>query len=203
MSIDNIHFDPSKVNWNEDNLVPAVAQNVWDNNVLMVAWMNEEALQETIQTGLMHYWSRSRNKLWKKGETSGNLQELKGLYLDCDGDTILARVKQIGVACHTGRYTCFTDSSFSQGIFEALQEVFKRRSKNPQEGSYTNRLLANGDLLRKKICEEATEVILAKNKDDLIYESADLIYHLMVLLFSQDLHIEAALDELKRRREES
>ncbi len=201
MSIDNLHFDPNKINWNQDDLVPAVAQNVWDNNVLMVAWMNEEALQKTIHTGLMHYWSRSRNKLWKKGETSGNIQELKGLYLDCDGDTILARVKQKGVACHTGSYSCFSDNSFSQGIFEALQEVFERRSKNPQGGSYTNQLLADQDLLRKKICEEAAEVILAKNKEDLVYESADLIYHLMVLLFSQDLKLDAALDELKRRRE--
>lgn len=200
MSIEELDFDLSEVKWNKDQLVPAVAQNVWDNNVLMLAWMNKEALQKTIQTGYMHYWSRSRNELWKKGETSGNVQKVKELYLDCDRDTILCRVDQKGVACHTGDYTCFTDRSFGYGIFDELRKVFERRSSNPKEGSYTNKLLSNQNLLRKKICEEATEVILADRNEELVYESADLIYHLMVLLYSQDFKIEQALEELKRRR---
>ncbi|MBU0624277.1 MAG: bifunctional phosphoribosyl-AMP cyclohydrolase/phosphoribosyl-ATP diphosphatase HisIE [Candidatus Thermoplasmatota archaeon] len=185
-------------------LVPVVVQDVKNNNVLMLAYMNDEALELTKKTGYMHYWSRSRNAIWKKGETSGNIQKCVELMTDCDGDAILARVEQTGVACHTGTYSCFSkDPIRQQDIVAALWRVFDERKANPSDSSYTCRLFKNRNLLLKKIAEESSEVIIAakdKSRKELIYESGDLMYHLMVLLYDEGISMDEIHAELEGRR---
>ncbi|MFQ5795244.1 MAG: bifunctional phosphoribosyl-AMP cyclohydrolase/phosphoribosyl-ATP diphosphatase HisIE [Candidatus Bipolaricaulia bacterium] len=201
-----LNLDPQQIEeicWNADGLIPVIAQNVRDNQVLMLAYMSEPALRSTLETGEMHYWSRSRGKLWRKGESSGNVQQVRSLHLDCDRDTILARVEQVGNACHTGSYTCFSDRRFIAGIIAELESVFDDRLRHPKPESYVNRLLDDRDLLLKKIVEEATEVILAEADEDesaLIEEVADLVFHLMVLLFSRGLSLDDVFKALERRR---
>lgn len=185
-------------------LVPVVVQDVKNNNVLMLAYMNDEALELTKKTGYMHYWSRSRNAIWKKGETSGNIQKCVELITDCDGDAILARVEQTGVACHTGTYSCFSkDPIRQQDIVAALWRVFDERKANPSDSSYTCRLFRNRNLLLKKIAEESSEIIIAakdKSRKELIYESGDLMYHLMVLLYDEGISMDEIHAELEGRR---
>ncbi len=195
----NIKFD-------ENGLVPAIAQDVGTGEVLMLAYMNEESLKLTIETGIAHYYSRSRKELWKKGETSGNIQEVKGIYYDCDGDSILLKVNQKGVACHTGNYSCFFNEIVGYNdIGSTLKELYKTildRKLNPKEGSYTQYLFEKGiDKILKKVGEETSEVIIgAKNsKEELIYETSDLIYHMMVLLVNQEVSPIEILEELKSR----
>ncbi len=187
-----------------DGLIPVVVQDVRNNNVLMVAYVNEESLEMTKRTGYMHYWSRSRNCLWKKGETSGNCQKVVELLTDCDGDAMLARVEQTGVACHTGSYSCFSETPIAQNdIISELWRVFEERKASRCESSYTCRLLNNRNLLLKKIAEEASEVIIAAKDDDrkeTVYESADLIFHLLVLLFDAGIPVADVLKELEGRR---
>jgi phosphoribosyl-ATP pyrophosphohydrolase/phosphoribosyl-AMP cyclohydrolase len=187
-----------------DGLMPVVVQDVRNNNVLMVAYMNEESLELTKRTGYMHYWSRSRNSLWKKGETSGNFQKVIELLTDCDGDALLARVEQTGVACHTGSYSCFSDAPIPQNdIITELWRVFEDRKASKCESSYTCRLMTNRNLLLKKIAEEASEVIIAAKDGDrkeTVYESADLIFHLLVLLFDAGIPVADVLKELEGRR---
>jgi phosphoribosyl-ATP pyrophosphohydrolase/phosphoribosyl-AMP cyclohydrolase len=185
-------------------LVPVVVQDVKNNNVLMLAYMNDEALELTKKTGYMHYWSRSRNAIWKKGETSGNVQKCIELMTDCDGDTILARVEQTGVACHTGTYSCFSkDPIRQQDIITALWRVFDERKANPSDSSYTCKLFRNRNLLLKKIAEESSEVMIAakdKSRKELIYEAGDLMYHLMVLLYDEGISMDEIHAELEGRR---
>lgn len=185
-------------------LVPVVVQDVRNNNVLMLAYMNDEALELTKKTGYMHYWSRSRNAIWKKGETSGNVQKCIELMTDCDGDTILARVEQTGVACHTGTYSCFSkDPIRQQDIITALWRVFDERKANPFDSSYTCKLFKNRNLLLKKIAEESSEVMIAakdKSRKELIYEAGDLMYHLMVLLYDEGISMDEIHAELEGRR---
>lgn len=185
-------------------LVPVVVQDVKNNNVLMLAYMNDEALELTKKTGYMHYWSRSRNAIWKKGETSGNVQKCIELMTDCDGDAILARVEQTGVACHTGTYSCFSkDPIRQQDIIAALWRVFDERKANPSDSSYTCRLFKNRNLLLKKIAEESSEVMIAakdKSRKELIYETGDLMYHLMVLLYDEGISMDEIHAELEGRR---
>ena len=185
-------------------LVPVVVQDVKNNNVLMLAYMNDEALELTKKTGYMHYWSRSRNAIWKKGETSGNVQKCIELMTDCDGDAILARVEQTGVACHTGTYSCFSkDPIRQQDIIAALWRVFDERKANPSDSSYTCKLFRNRNLLLKKIAEESSEVIIAakdKSRKELIYEAGDLMYHLMVLLYDEGISMDEIHAELEGRR---
>ena len=185
-------------------LVPVVAQDVRNNNVLMVAFTNEEALELTRKTGYMHYWGRSRQRIWKKGETSGNVQKVGELLEDCDGDAILARVEQAGVACHEGTYSCFYDSPLRpDDIISELWRVFDERKKASCESSYTCRLLSNRNLLLKKIAEESSEVLIAAkdgSREEIIYEAADLVYHLLVLLYDEDIQIEEVYRELEGRR---
>jgi len=185
-------------------LVPVVVQDVKNNNVLMLAYMNDEALELTKKTGYMHYWSRSRNAIWKKGETSGNVQKCIELMTDCDGDAILARVEQTGVACHTGTYSCFSkDPIRQQDIIAALWSVFDERKVNPSDSSYTCKLFRNRNLLLKKIAEESSEVMIAakdKSRKDLIYEAGDLMYHLMVLLYDEGISMDEIHAELEGRR---
>lgn len=185
-------------------LVPVVVQDVKNNNVLMLAYMNDEALELTKKTGYMHYWSRSRNAIWKKGETSGNVQKCIELMTDCDSDALLARVEQTGVACHTGTYSCFSkDPIRQQDIIAALWRVFDERKANPSDSSYTCKLFKNRNLLLKKIAEESSEVMIAakdKSRKELIYEAGDLMYHLMVLLYDEGVSMDEIHAELEGRR---
>lgn len=188
----------------KEGLVPVVVQDVKNNNVLMVAYADKEAIELTKRTGYMHYWSRSRGRIWKKGETSGNVQKVREVMTDCDGDALLARVEQTGPACHTGRYSCFADRPVPpDDVVTDLWRVFEERRSSDCESSYTCKLLRNRNLLLKKIGEESSEVILAAKDNDkgqLVYESADLMYHLMVLLFAEGIRMEDVYSELERRR---
>jgi len=204
-------MDISKIKFDDKGLVPAIVQDVKTNAVLMLAYMNEESLRQTEEKGEMVYFSRSRQELWHKGATSGNTQKVHELKYDCDGDTILALVAQTGVACHTGNYTCFYESltgggeySGGYGIIDELFAVIEDRKENPKEGSYTNYLFEKGiDKILKKVGEEAAEVIIAaKNAaaDEIRYESADLIYHLLVMLSERGLTPGEVFAELEKRR---
>jgi phosphoribosyl-ATP pyrophosphohydrolase/phosphoribosyl-AMP cyclohydrolase len=194
------------IKYDEKGLVPAIAQDIATGEVLMLAYMNREAVDLTLETGIAHYYSRSRKSLWKKGETSGNIQEVRGFYYDCDGDTILLKVKQTGVACHTGSHSCFFNQVIGAEVdmdtLTRLYGVIAERKANPKEGSYTNYLFKEGiDKILKKIGEESAEVIIGakNNREELIYESSDLIYHLMVLLVDQGVTLEDVYGELKGR----
>ena len=178
----------------------------------MVAYMNEEAFNHTIKTGRMTYWSRSRDELWCKGDTSGHYQFVKSLTIDCDNDTLLAKVHQIGAACHTGNRSCFFTTIMKREYVDAnpftvLDDIYKTiidRKKHPKEGSYTNYLFDNGiDKILKKCGEEATEmVIAAKNPDseELKYEISDFLYHMMVLMAECDVTWRDIVKELANRR---
>jgi len=188
----------------KQELMPVIVQDVRNNNVLMLAYMDEEALELTKKTGLMHYWSRSRNAIWKKGETSGNFQKCVELIIDCDGDAMLARVEQTGVACHTGSYSCFYKEPIRQSdVVSQLSRVFEERKATEAESSYTVKLLKNRNLLLKKIAEESSEVIIAakdKSRKEIVYEAGDLLYHLMVLLFDEGITMDDIYGELEGRR---
>lgn len=194
------------IKYNRDGLVPAIAQDISTGEVLMLAYMNEESVKLTLETNIAHYYSRSRKKLWKKGETSGNIQEVKGFYYDCDGDTILLKVNQKGGACHTGSYSCFYNKvketkDYQNTIAELYKTILDRRT-NPVEGSYTNYLFQEGiDKILKKVGEESAEVIIGakNNPEELIYESSDLIYHLLVLLVNQGVTLGDIYEELMKR----
>lgn len=197
---------------NEQGLVPVIAQDYKTGEVLMMAYMNEESFQKTLETGKMTYWSRSRNELWCKGDTSGHYQYVKHLMIDCDRDTILAKVKQIGAACHTGNRTCFYtdlvkheyDDTNPLTVFNDVFNIILDRKKNPKEGSYTNYLFDKGiDKILKKCGEEATEIVIAaKNPDaeELKYEIADFLYHMMVLMAECNLDWDDVVKELAHRR---
>ena len=185
-------------------LIPVVVQDVRNNNVLMVAYTNDEAMELTRKTGYMHYWSRSRQSIWKKGETSGNVQKVVELMGDCDDDAILARVEQEGVACHKGTYSCFFEEPVEpNNITKELWRVFEERKQGQCESSYTCRLFNNRNLLLKKIAEESSEVILAAKdgrREEIVYETADLLYHLLVLLFDEGITLSEIHEELEGRR---
>lgn len=197
---------------NADGLIPVIAQDYKTGEVLMVAYMNQEAYQNTITTGRMTYYSRSRQALWVKGETSGHYQYVRGLTLDCDKDTILARVLQVGPACHTGSRSCFyTDlvkkemiQSNPSNVLEEVYRVIMDRKISPKEGSYTNYLFDKGiDKILKKCGEEAAEIIIAaKNPgaEELRYEIADYLYHLMVLMAQTGLDWNDITFELANRK---
>lgn len=206
-------MDMSKIKFNEQGLVPAIAQDYKTGAVLMLAWMNAESIQLTLDTGYATYFSRSHQQLWKKGETSGHTQKVLTMRYDCDGDAILMQVEQIGPACHTGEYSCFhndmldVDPDDLPATADILREdfaVIADRKEHPQEGSYTNYLLDKGvEKICKKVGEEASEVIIAAMKADheeLTYEAADLMYHLMVLLFERGVSLDDVWAELARRR---
>jgi len=197
-----------EMRFNAEGLIPAIVQDAATNEVLMMAYMNEEAYRLTVETGKAHYWSRSRGKLWLKGETSGHFQHVVSMQLDCDRDTLLLRVRQEGVACHLDRMSCFEevvygDTSGTMAIVNELQRVIQDRKANPKEGSYTNKLLTDEDKRLKKLVEEAAETVLAaKGKDmqALTWEVADLIYHLMVVLEAAELPMEDVYRKLAERR---
>jgi phosphoribosyl-ATP pyrophosphohydrolase/phosphoribosyl-AMP cyclohydrolase len=195
---DGLVFDGS-------GLVPVVVQDRASGDVLMVAWANAEALARTAETGLAHFWSRSRRALWRKGETSGNELRVVEARADCDRDTLLLVVEPAGPACHTGARTCFGDASpTAAGMLEELARVVAERAQAPAEESYTARLLAKGpDQVLKKVGEEATEVVLAarvQSDERLVEETADLLYHLLVALHQRGLPLARVMDELRKRR---
>lgn len=205
-----------KIKFNQDGLIPAVIQDFFTNEVLMLAYMNLESLQKTLLTGKTCFWSRSRQELWTKGETSGHYQLVKEIFLDCDADTLLIKVEQIGdTACHTGERSCFhqslsregkleMDSEGGLGIFEKLLNLIEDRKINPPEKSYVAYLFEKGqDKILKKVGEEAAEVIIAsKNNDqeEIIYELADLYFHTLVLMKYHGLEIKNIYQELAKRR---
>ncbi|MBR5637531.1 MAG: bifunctional phosphoribosyl-AMP cyclohydrolase/phosphoribosyl-ATP diphosphatase HisIE [Pseudobutyrivibrio sp.] len=209
------NFEP-KLTWadlkpNTHGLVPAVVQDFQTGEVLMLAYMNEESFNTTIRTGKMTYYSRSRQSLWVKGETSGHFQFVKSLTADCDFDTILAKVSQVGVACHTGAPSCFHNEIVKKEyiernplkVFEDVYSVIADRKKNPKEGSYTNYLFDKGlDKILKKVGEEATEIVIAaKNPDseETKYEISDFLYHMMVLMVEKGVTWEDITSELAQR----
>ncbi|MGI6152947.1 MAG: bifunctional phosphoribosyl-AMP cyclohydrolase/phosphoribosyl-ATP diphosphatase HisIE [Christensenellaceae bacterium] len=199
-----------QIKYDEKGLVPAIAQDVHTGRVLMQAYMNEEALSKTLETNFAHYYSRSRKALWKKGETSGNVQQVVSIFADCDYDSILLKVEQTGPACHTGETSCFFNriaeykKVSNASILYELADIIADRRANPKEGSYTNYLFEKGiDKILKKVGEESAEVIIAsKNKGtgELRYESADLVYHLLVLLEEKKLPLAELFLELESRR---
>lgn len=205
-------FNFNELKYNDQGLIPVVVQSYTSKEVLMLAYMNEEALKLTLETKMGTYYSRSRKAIWKKGETSGNVQYVKKLTYDCDADTLLLEVIQEGVACHTGEMSCFhhvildnQESSSRKNLLDELYQTIEERKKNPIEGSYTNYLFNKGlDKILKKVGEETAEVIIAsKNQsaEETIYEISDLVYHTLVLMVNQGISIEAIANELKSRQQ--
>lgn len=218
------------IRWNQDGLVPAIAQDIESGEVLMLAYMNEEALRKTLTEGKACYFSRSRQALWLKGETSGHFQEVVDIRFDCDRDTILLKVKQAGMACHENYFSCFhyqlnSESAFNQKedflwkligepnvrpavplgrTLELLAETIQSRYKERPEGAYTTYLFTQGvDKILKKVGEECAEVIIAAKNDSLSeirYELADLLYHLLVLLEDRKVPLGEIAEELDSRR---
>jgi len=208
-------FEP-KIKWNEltknsDGLVPVVVQDYKTLQVLMVAYMDEEAYLHTLKSGRMTYYSRSRQQQWIKGETSGHFQYVKEMTADCDNDTILAKVSQVGAACHTGSYSCFFNEIMKKEyqetnplmVFESVLGIIKDRKVHPKEGSYTNYLFDKGiDKILKKLGEEATEIVIAAknpNANEIKYEIADFLYHMMVLMVEKGVTWEEITEELDKR----
>jgi len=195
--------------FNEQGLIPAIVQDSRSGAVLMMAWMNAEAWQRTLETKQAHFWSRSRNALWRKGETSGNTMQVIGILLDCDADTVLLRVVPAGPACHTGEQTCFYAAvagepvPAAEGFLQVLDSVIQDRKTSPQEGSYTNRLFADGTgKIAQKVGEESTETIVAalgESDARVVAETADLFYHTLVLLAARGLKLADVEAELARR----
>jgi len=213
------------IKFNKQGLLPTIIQDAKSNEILMMAYMNRQSLEKTLETGITHFWSRSRQRLWQKGESSGNIQEVQEMYIDCDKDALLIKVNQKGVACHTGHKSCFyrpiirdkVDEVRIEGIESkvsdmknkslVLQKVYQTivdRKENPKQGSYTNYLFDKGiDKMLKKVGEESAEVIIAaKNavEGELVYEIADLLYHLMVVMAEQNISLDKIYDEMERRR---
>lgn len=207
------------INWEKHPLLPAIAQDSLSGEILMLAYMNKEALELTLSTQIAHYFSRSKNRLWKKGESSGNIQRVQEVWLDCDSDTILLKVEQVGgSACHTGERSCFfqridtpsesprpaRDMSEVYGVVDTLyHELLSRRHGDPSL-SYTAKLFCKGEnTIGKKIVEEAAELSFAikdKNPDEIIYEATDLLYHALVGLAFCDIAPDRIKQELQRRR---
>ncbi len=201
----------SQFQTNEQGLLPVIVQHYKTQEVLMLAYMNEEAFYHTIKTGRMTYYSRSRQQLWVKGETSGHYQYVKSLTIDCDNDTLLAKVDQVGAACHTGNPTCFFqhiagndyDETNPLRVFESVYETILDRMEHPKEGSYTNYLFEKGiDKILKKVGEEATEVVIAAknpNPEEVKYELSDFLYHAMVLMALKGITWDDIIKELADR----
>ncbi len=205
-----------KICFDQKGLVPAVVQDVSTGTVLILAYMNRESLAKTIETGTTWFYSRSRQELWNKGATSGHMQQVREMHYDCDGDTLLVKVEQVGAACHEGTFSCFSrkfgDAESTQtdrpvtpeDVLPELYEVIEDRRQNPVEGSYTHSLFEKGqDKILKKVGEEAAETIIASKNNsqgEVIYEMADLWYHCLVLLAWHGVGLEELLSELGKRR---
>lgn len=195
--------------FDDNGLIPAIIQDYQTKEVLMMAYMNKESLEKTLETKRTWFYSRSRQQLWNKGETSGHFQDVKRIAYDCDEDTLLIEVIQTGSACHTGNKSCFyrnlldADKSLNEAIVYEIANIISERKANPKEGSYTNYLFEKGiDKILKKVGEEASEVIIAaKNpdKEELVYEISDMVYHVLVLMAEKGVEIEDIKAELTKR----
>lgn len=201
LNIDELKFD-------EKGLIPAIVVDAKTKKVLTLAYMNRESLEISLEKELTCFWSRSRNELWLKGETSGNYQHIVSVTADCDNDALVVLVEPDGPACHTGSYSCFTKPVFqseerSEFSYEGLMELIRGRKTNPQDGSYTTYLFNKGlDKILKKVGEESTEVIIAakaEDKKETVYEIADLAYHIMVLMVETGISLDDIKDELASR----
>ncbi len=205
-----------KIDWNRHDLIPAIAQDANSGDVLMLAYMNKEAYELTLSSGFAHYFSRSKQRIWKKGESSGHIQKVKDLLIDCDADTILLKVEQEGVACHTGRKSCFFTSVMQNqvvldkkvnvenkySVVDTLYHTILERKVDNSKKSWTKKLLNDKELMLSKIREEADEVCEAIDKESdeqVIYESADLLYHTLVGLGYREISPDRVKQELKRR----
>jgi phosphoribosyl-ATP pyrophosphohydrolase/phosphoribosyl-AMP cyclohydrolase len=204
--------DFSQLKFDAQGLIPAVVQDWRDGTVLMVAFMNKEALHETLTTKFVHFWSRSRQALWKKGETSGHELVLKDVFVDCDGDALLVKAEPTGPTCHTGQKSCFFSrvdqpgtrtSEAWGGILDRLYQTIQDRKRHPSSDSYTSKLLDGGvDRVLKKVVEEAGEVLLAGKggkKEEIVYETADLLFHTLVALGYHDITLQEVYQELASR----
>ncbi|HBR50883.1 MAG TPA: bifunctional phosphoribosyl-AMP cyclohydrolase/phosphoribosyl-ATP diphosphatase [Nitrospira sp.] len=202
--------------FDQQGLLPAVVQDWLDGTVLMLGYMNQEALARTVATRTVHFWSRSRNTLWEKGESSGHKLYVKALFVDCDQDTVLVKAQPIGPTCHTGERACFFSRLDEQGlvteektqdaaggILESVLRTILARRANPQAGSYTTKLFEGGhDKILKKVAEEAGEVLLASKggkKEEIVYEVADLFFHTLMVLGYHGLTLQEIYEELGRR----
>ncbi len=201
INIDELKFD-------SHGLIPAIVVDYASKKVLTLAYMNRESLEITLEEGKTCFWSRSRQKLWRKGETSGNFQHVKSITADCDKDALVIKVKKDGPACHKGTDSCFTKTVYKKEDYQdfsiqGLEELLKSRKANPPAGSYTSYLFEKGiDKILKKVGEESTEVIIAAKADDkkeTIYEVADLAYHVMVMMVEMGISVEDILNELSSR----
>ncbi|MFI8711490.1 bifunctional phosphoribosyl-AMP cyclohydrolase/phosphoribosyl-ATP diphosphatase HisIE [Brevibacillus brevis] len=208
-------FAVEKLRFDEKGLIPVIVQDAGSKTVLTLAYMNEESLQKSLATKETWFWSRSRQQLWHKGETSGHTQRIVSMRYDCDGDALVVMVEPNGPACHTGAYSCFSQEVLTDAddepvqvdrfaILGELEELIAAREAERPEGSYTTYLFEKGvDKILKKVGEEAAEVIIAaknRSREELRYEASDLIFHLMVLLREQKLPLDEVLTELQRRR---
>lgn len=187
-----------------DGLVPAIVQDALSGKVLMQGYMNEEALAKTQETGMVTFFSRSKDRLWTKGETSGNFMELVALAVDCDGDSILVKANPRGPVCHTGADTCFAEENFSKtGFIDQLRAIIKDRKNNPSEKSYTTSLFAKGiNKIAQKVGEEAVEIVIeAKddNKELFLGEAADLLFHYLILLEAKGYELDEVMEVLIQR----
>lgn len=205
-----------KINWQKVNgLLPVITQDIKTNEVLMLGYMNEDALNLSLETNYAHYFSRTKERIWKKGESSGHTQAIKEFLLDCDNDTLLLKVEQKGVACHTGRPTCFFQNlksgqitqeikeQIQYDIIDTLSHIIEERKLEKSQNSYVASLFNKGEnTILKKVVEEAAEFCFAskdKDKNEIVYEAADLMFHLLVALSLNDVNFELVKNELKRR----
>lgn len=206
-----------RVDWQKQELLPVIVQDVQTNEVLMMAYMNREALRLSLETKLAHYFSRSKQRLWKKGESSGHVQHIKQFMIDCDNDTLLLKVEQEGVACHTGRKSCFfteldsgnetldveVDTTAAYGVIDTLYHTILERKNADPESSWTAKLFSKGEnTILKKVVEEAGEFSFAVKDDDeeeIVYEAADLTYHVLVALGYKNISPDRIKQELARR----
>ncbi len=208
----------NKIDWEKmGGLIPVVTQEVDTNEVLMLAYMDKEALELTLQTNIAHYFSRSKQRIWKKGESSGHIQEVADILVDCDDDTILLKVKQTGVACHTGRKSCFftsiktneeisrveVDTTRAYGVIDTLYHVIQEKRNEDPKKSYTAKLLQGKEnSMLKKIVEEAGEFTFAikdNDQEEIVYEAADITYHMLVAMASKNISPDRVKQELARR----
>jgi len=207
----------NRVDWEKSSLLPVIVQDVNNNEVLMMAYMNKEALELSLQTKVAHYFSRSKQRIWKKGESSGHTQEIHSFFIDCDNDTLLIKVTQNGVACHTGRRSCFftelesgesvSDAEVSSealyGVIDTLYHTILERKNADPSTSWTAKLLSKGEnTILKKVVEEAGEYCFAhkdNDEEEMIYEAADLTYHMLVALASKNISPDRIKQELARR----
>ncbi|MDH4944514.1 bifunctional phosphoribosyl-AMP cyclohydrolase/phosphoribosyl-ATP diphosphatase HisIE [Sulfurimonas sp. C5] len=207
----------NRIDWEKQELLPVIVQDVATNEVLMMAYMNKEALKLSLETKTAHYFSRSKQRLWKKGESSGHIQTIHSFNIDCDNDTLLIKVTQEGVACHTGRKSCFftelesgetiseveVDTTAAYGVIDTLYHTIQERKNSDPSESWTAKLLHKGEnTILKKVVEEAGEYCFAhkdNDEEEMVYEAADLTYHMLVALASKNISPDRIKQELARR----